>query len=178
MENKSARASRVRKVEIGHLFVPTQELYRHMENAFVAIANRAYVLFEGRGCVHGQDCDDWRQAESELLEPVKVERLDSDDAFVFVADVTGYRPEDLRVSVEPQFVRICGRITAEQKPRDQAEEAYSFTQGFFRFFKLPTRIDVSRVSAEINHDSLSVRLAKENSPREAELEEEPRGVKV
>ena len=39
-----------------------------------AIAIRAYYLFEARGFEHGHDLDDWLQAESELMAPVKAPR--------------------------------------------------------------------------------------------------------
>jgi len=37
-----------------------------MQQAYPAIARRAYELFEKRGCEHGHDWEDWFQAESEL----------------------------------------------------------------------------------------------------------------
>lgn len=30
------------------------------------IAQRAYQIWQERGCIHGHDCDDWDQAEQEL----------------------------------------------------------------------------------------------------------------
>jgi hypothetical protein len=32
------------------------------------IRDRAYELYEGRGCVHGQDEHDWLRAEEEIIE--------------------------------------------------------------------------------------------------------------
>ena len=37
-----------------------------MQQEHLAIASRAYELFEKRGCEHGHDREDWCQAESEL----------------------------------------------------------------------------------------------------------------
>lgn len=37
-----------------------------MQQAHLAIARRAYELFETRGCEHGHDWEDWFRAESEL----------------------------------------------------------------------------------------------------------------
>jgi hypothetical protein len=33
------------------------------------IRDRAYELYEGRGCVHGQDEHDWLRAEEEINKP-------------------------------------------------------------------------------------------------------------
>ena len=37
-----------------------------MQQVHLAIARRAYELFETRGCEHGHDWEDWLRAESEL----------------------------------------------------------------------------------------------------------------
>jgi hypothetical protein len=37
-----------------------------MQQEHLAIARRAYELFETRGCEHGHDWEDWFRAESEL----------------------------------------------------------------------------------------------------------------
>jgi hypothetical protein len=37
-----------------------------MQQEHLAIAHRAYELFEMRGCEHGRDWEDWFRAESEL----------------------------------------------------------------------------------------------------------------
>ncbi|HEX4920984.1 MAG TPA: DUF2934 domain-containing protein [Candidatus Bathyarchaeia archaeon] len=37
-----------------------------MQEEHLAIACRAYELFEARGCEHGHDWEDWFRAESEL----------------------------------------------------------------------------------------------------------------
>ena len=36
------------------------------------VARRAYELYEGRGCEHGHDVDDWLQAECDLRGAVSV----------------------------------------------------------------------------------------------------------
>jgi hypothetical protein len=41
---------------------------QHQEIILATIANRAYQLFERRGCAHGFDLEDWITAERELLQ--------------------------------------------------------------------------------------------------------------
>ena len=48
-----------------------EDLNRQMQQMWemeehLAIAQRAYELFEARGCEHGHDWEDWFRAESEL----------------------------------------------------------------------------------------------------------------
>ena len=35
------------------------------------IANRAYELYEKRGCLEGYDCEDWLEAERQILAEVE-----------------------------------------------------------------------------------------------------------
>src|ERR1700722_7170577 len=112
MGQKSAVASQMKKIDGDRLIVPPSEIYEHAQSLLDPIARRAYELFESRGGAHGYDLEDWCRAEAELLQPVNVELSDSGDALLVIADVAGYRPEDLRVSVEPQSLRICGRSSA------------------------------------------------------------------
>ncbi|MGA8103784.1 MAG: DUF2934 domain-containing protein, partial [Candidatus Acidiferrales bacterium] len=51
--------------------LPVDELLEHTEDTANQIARRAFEIFESRGGVHGQDCEDWLLAESELLKPMK-----------------------------------------------------------------------------------------------------------
>ena len=45
------------------------------------IARRAYVRFCDRGCAHGEDIDDWLEAEREVLESRKNETATDKQAF-------------------------------------------------------------------------------------------------
>jgi HSP20 family protein len=168
MGQKSAVARQVTKIEVNQLIVPQNEVYEYMQSLFDPVARRAYEIFESRGCAHGHDCDDWYRAESELLQPVNVELSDSGDTLVAIADVAGYRLEDLRVSVGSRLLRICGRSAADKNQLRKSEEELRRLEGFFLSFDLPTYIDTSKVSANIAQHLLEVRLPK--TPRQPEDE--------
>ena len=154
MGQKSAVASQMKKIDGDRLIVPPSEVYEHAQSLLDPIARRAYELFESRGGTHGHDLEDWCRAEAELLQPVNVELSDSGDALLVIADVAGYRPEDLRVSVEPQSLRICGRSSAGKKVPDKSEEDFRRFDGFFVSFDLPAHINSSQASANITQDDL------------------------
>jgi HSP20 family molecular chaperone IbpA len=80
-----------------------------MQQVQLAIARRAYELFEARGCEHGHDSEDWFLAESELLRPVSVSISESDDRISVRAHVLGFEENELRVSVEPRRLTILGK---------------------------------------------------------------------
>jgi HSP20 family molecular chaperone IbpA len=80
-----------------------------MQEVQLAIARRAYELFETRGCEHGQDWGDWFRAESELLRPVSLEMTESRDRISVRANVFGFEENELRVSIEPRYITILGK---------------------------------------------------------------------
>jgi HSP20 family protein len=85
-----------------------EDLRREMQQVELAIARRAHELFEARGCEHGHDLEDWFRAESELLRPVSVTISESEDRITIRANVLGFGPNELKVSIEPRRITILG----------------------------------------------------------------------
>jgi HSP20 family molecular chaperone IbpA len=97
-----------------------------MQQVQLAIACRAYELFETRGCEHGLDREDWFRAESELLQPVSVSMAESRDRISVRADVAGFDETELAVSVEPHRITILGqKKTSGMKAEDRTIEQTS-----------------------------------------------------
>ena len=86
-----------------------EDLNWDMQQVQLAIARRAYELFEQRGCEHGHAWEDWFRAESELLRPVSVVISESDDRMSVRANVFGFEEKELSVAVEPRRVAILGK---------------------------------------------------------------------
>ncbi len=102
------------------------DLHWEMQSVQLALARRAYELFEVRGCEHGHDWEDWFRAESELLRPVSISMKDSADHISIRANVLGFTPNELRVGVEPTQIIVLGkkesiRIQAEQGKSESVE---------------------------------------------------------
>jgi len=95
-----------------------ESLHWQMQEVQLAIARRAYELFEARGREHGHDWEDWFRAESELLRPVSVSLSESDDRISVRANVFGFEANELSVGIEPRRLTILGkketRATASQ----------------------------------------------------------------
>ena len=160
MGQTTAVAKRMKKVVDEELIVPHDNYYKCTLSIYDPIARRAYERFLSRGCVHGYDREDWYQAESELLQPVNFEVSDSGDTFIAITDVTGYRPQDVRVTVDLRSLKICGQALAENKPSGQSQEEMRAFAGFALTLDLPASIDTSQATADIRHNVLEVRLPK------------------
>lgn len=98
------------------------DLHWEMQSAQLALARRAYELFEARGSKHGHDWEDWFRAESELLRPVSISIKEFDDHISIRANVLGFSANELRVSVEPSQIIVLGK---KEPIRVQAEQAAS-----------------------------------------------------
>jgi HSP20 family molecular chaperone IbpA len=132
-----------------------------------AIACRAYELFEGRGCAHGQDLADWLRAESEILQPLPIKVAEYQDRLAVEADVRGFSAGEVEVSAETRRLIISGRTSLSH---NEAENTFSreildkstapLTKGTFRLLNLPVEIDADQVEARLTGDTLTVTLPK------------------
>ena len=59
------------------------------------IRKRAYELFVERGCVHGNDKEDWRAAEEELMIQLLLQEAAFAQAQSRLGGKTGPRPRDV-----------------------------------------------------------------------------------
>ena len=132
-----------------------------------AIARRAFELFEGRGCEHGQDLADWVRAESEMLEPLPIKVSEYRDRLAVEAELPGFHAEEIEVSAEPRRLIISGGATVTDK---EAENIFSreivfkstgiLTKHIFRLLDLPVAIDAHKVEATVIGGILNVTLPK------------------
>lgn len=109
---KSKRASQPQRSEPPTTLLSlrnVEDLHGEMQQVELAIARRAYELFEARGGEHGHDWEDWLRAESELLRPVSVSMSESEDRISVRANVPGFANNELRVSIEPRRITILGK---------------------------------------------------------------------
>ena len=123
-----------------------------------AVARRAYELFEARGYQHGNDLEDWFRAESELLHPLKVETWETDREVVVTAQVPGFRPEEIKVGIEPQRAIISGKLD----PRPPRADAYPSRAplALYHTLDLPAKVDSSGASAKLVDGLLKLELPK------------------
>ena len=160
MRQQSSAATQMKRSDFKNLFVSHDEIDRHMKSVFDLVARRAYELFDNRGGEHGHDSDDWFRAESEIFHPLTIEMGDPGDAYTAFAIVTGYRPEDLKISAEPRRLTICGLSCAEGTESNRTQDGSQYAERFYFSKSLPTEIDTAAVSADIRRDVLNVRLPK------------------
>ncbi|HZW97073.1 MAG TPA: DUF2934 domain-containing protein [Candidatus Eremiobacteraceae bacterium] len=146
-----------------------EKLRWEMQPVQLAIARRAFELFEKRGREQGHDWEDWFQAESEVLHPVSIASFESEDRLSLHANVLGFGEKELQVSVEPKRVAILGKkeVAATQAEREKTERVDSYPDQILRIIDLPTAVDPEGAVVELQAGLLKFEL-----PRAAKRMEE------
>lgn len=86
---------------------------------------------------------------------------ETDDAFVFRADMPGVRNEDLDISLIGNQLQISGKREQEQRQDEGRYHTYERAYGSFtRVFALPDSADVDNIRAELNNGVLTLWVPK------------------
>ena len=90
-----------------------------------------------------------------------IDAYETEDAFLFVADLPGVKPEDLTVRVEPDGLSICGTRTTlervESARRLSVERHYG---AFCRRFPLAQPVDVDSIRITQEQGVFHIRVPK------------------
>ncbi len=135
------------------------DLHWEMQAVQLAIARRAYELFETHGREHGRDWEDWFRAESELLRPVSVSMSESEDHISVRANVLGFGEKELAISVEPDQITILGKRETPTKEL-QAEIDYTEPDQILKIIDLPKEVRPESSVVELQAGVLSFEVMK------------------
>lgn len=117
-----------------------------LEKPLTWIRERAFELFERRGCEPGHEVEDWLSAERELFEvPMTIVTETPDEIEIRMA-VSGFSAEDLQVTALPETVTVEGNPKLELNDR-RADAMASRT--LFRHVVLPRPIQPNAVTSTI-----------------------------
>jgi len=145
------------------LLVPRdpENLLWEIQQIQLAIARRAYEIFETRSREHGHDWEDWFQAESELLRPVSVAVAEAPDRFSIRANVLGFSAAEVCVGVEPKRIAIVGKKEAPLAPEHPKSASGDFTpEWVLKLMELPSEIDSAGAIIEFQSGILKFELPK------------------
>jgi HSP20 family protein len=114
--------------------------------------------------------EDFTRATQNWLVPFDVK--ETNDAWIFKADVPGVKEEDLDVSVTGNVLSVSGKRECEAKGDDEQWHAYECSYGAFaRSFTLPENADGEHVTADLSGGELKLTVPKrpEMQPRKVEI---------
>ena len=150
--------------------VPADLVAHRREEIDRMIAQRAYELFEGRGCLHGHDVVDWLQAEDEIVHSCRHDLRESPEAITLRAEMPSSYPADqLLVSVEPWRLIVSGQREVEVGYWDGAKtRTEARPQRIFRVHDLPVEVDPSIATAILRDNTLEVVMPKADAAKKPE----------
>jgi len=129
--------------------VPSEQTGRVHE----AIACQAYRLFESHGLTAGHEAEDWRQAESQIVQPLDCGLITQNDKVSVCTDIAAFGEGNVEVRVEPRRLSLCGRSCPLEKGRTTPQPDTSY-----RLLDLPVEVDPSHVHARFNGRILEIDL--------------------
>jgi len=138
-----------------------EDVFREMGEFASVISKRAYELFEGRGREPGREIDDWLSAESELLSKPDIEVTESGGNVVINAKVKDFSKKDLKVSLEPNRVAICGaKSHRPSKKRGSVTGHESYSELLSQVIDLPVAVKTEKARARLTDGILHIEAAK------------------
>jgi HSP20 family protein len=137
------------------------DAFDQIQNTYDAIARRAFEIFDNDGRWLGNDLENWLQAESELLQPVRLDITESDDNLSVRAEVPGFNAKELEINVESSTLTITGKhTTREENKKGKTVYSERSAQEILRVVDLPAEVDGSKVSAILKDGVLNIELPK------------------
>jgi len=141
--------------------VEPQLLFDRTNRIHEAIAQRAFEFFERDGGLFDRELEHWFKAEAELLHPVHVQVSESSDAVEVQAEMPGFSPKELEVSVRPQLVTISGKKeSGEDRKKGTAVYREQCSNEILRVINLPADVEASRAIATLSNGVLTLNIPK------------------
>jgi HSP20 family molecular chaperone IbpA len=160
MNDKSAAVQRARE-QLAIRAAKPDGIIQRANHVFEEIARRAYEIFETRGRRIGHECDDWLEAERDLLHPLHVHIVESDDSLRVRAEVPGFSEDEVEVSIEPRQLAIAGkRQTAEDGKFGKTLYSETCSDEILRIVSLPVEIDPRKAVTTLRNGVLEFTLPK------------------
>jgi HSP20 family protein len=141
--------------------VEPQTLFERMSRIHDEIARRAFDLFQQDGS-SGRELENWFNAEEELVHPVHVNISESDAALNVQAEVPGFEPKDIEISLEPTRLTISGKREANQERQEKGKVIYRelCSSEMLRVIDLPAEIDPEKTKATLKNGVLELEMPK------------------
>lgn len=144
----------------------TSPVVGEMKTLADRIRERAYQLFERRGCTHGSALSDWLEAEDDLLMIPPSDLIETDGKFEMQVAVPGFDAKDIEVDALPDALIVRAQNTHHHDQTNGNVQFCEFgARSLFRRFDLPATIDVDRVNANVDKGLLKVSAPKAEGER-------------
>lgn len=152
------------------IFVEAEKMLAKMAELTRETSQKAFEFFMDRGGSLGAHFDDWLRAEMELLRPVPVEISETNENVNVRANVPGFRPEEIEISVKDADLYLTGETKSETKKEGETtfySELHS--SQFVRHLTLPCEVEPDGVAAKLKDGVLTLTLKKRPQAEPAKI---------
>jgi HSP20 family protein len=136
-------------------------VFEDLKNLSERISRRAFEIFEKRGGGEGLAMDDWLKAERDLFRIPESELIDKEGKYEIQVSAPGFDPGEVHVRALPDSVIVEASSTHKH---DKIEGNVQFCEfgekSLFRRFDLPEKIDVDKVTADLDKGVLRLTAFK------------------
>lgn len=141
--------------------VEPQTLFERMNRVHDEIARRAFELFERDGAF-GRDLENWFNAEEQLIHPAHINISESDSALHVQAEVPGFEPNEIEISLEPARLTISGKKQTSQEQQQKGKVVYKelCSSELLRVIDLPVEVDPEKTKATLKNGILELEMPK------------------
>ena len=141
--------------------VEPQTLFERMNRIHDEISRRAFDLFQRDGSL-GRDLENWFNAEQQLIHPAHINICDSDNALHVQAEVPGFEPNEIEISLEPTRLTISGKKESIQEQQHKAKLVYKelCSTELLRVIDLPAEVDPDKTKATLKNGVLELEMPK------------------
>lgn len=153
--------------------VEAEKMFDRLAEISRETAKKAYEFFLDRGGDFGKEIDDWFKAENEVLRFVPVRVTEANGTVSVRADVPGFKPEEIEISVKDDLLMISGKTEEHIEKKDENVVYTDFKSNrFFRQMILPSPVNADNVEAQLKDGILNISLPK------ATVADEPKKIAI
>ncbi len=138
-----------------------RSLFNEVEKRWQAAREKAFDLFEKRGCQVGRELEDWLAAEKMTMGDCITEIVDQDGKFELQVALPGFGPNDVQVITKPGEIAIYAEILSQRNEREAEELSAEFElTEVYRRFEIPPSVDLEKATAVMYDGILHIAAPK------------------
>lgn len=148
----------VQKVEEADL--KTLPIFEEVDKRLQDVRQRAFELFQNRGCEIGHALEDWLTAEHEVMGWPAAEMTETDGKYEVDLTLPGFDAEQVQVTATPSEIIVHAQYKPEKKEEGKVLWSEFGTNDVYRRFETPQPIDVDQTCASLDKGMLHVYAVK------------------
>lgn len=149
-------------------------IFSEIEKRFEEVRQRAFELFENRGCEIGHGLEDWIKAEREILGAPAAEVAEKESTYELQIALPGFDARDVQATVTPNEL-IIHATSSQEKKSEKGNVLWSefASRDVYRQIPLPAPVDADKTTAKLEKGLLRV-----TAPKAVEAEKKLAAVKA